>query len=236
MSVGKREFYRGREVVADYDRRRFGGRSGAWVNHRELSLIGDLVPPGGRILDLGCGTGRAARYLAGRGDRVVGLDSSEEMLRLAVAGSTVVAGDAFALPFGPDSFDAVVALRLAFHYPDLCALLDAVRAILAPGGRIVFDSYNWSPRTVVALDRPGWGGKVFAHRPSDITAAATAAGFEVTAKRPAFLFSPYLYRLLPYPCVAILASFERSAPRLPRARVFWGMMRQDRKPSDLAPH
>jgi SAM-dependent methyltransferase len=46
------------------------------------------LPGTGRVLDLGCGTGRVAVPLAARGDRVVGVDLSEEMLRLAGAKAT----------------------------------------------------------------------------------------------------------------------------------------------------
>src|SRR4051812_36918527 len=41
-------------------------------------ILGDLPP--GVALDVACGTGRHAEYLAGRGHRVVGVDSSPEML------------------------------------------------------------------------------------------------------------------------------------------------------------
>jgi SAM-dependent methyltransferase len=40
-------------------------------------------PPGGRVIDLGCGTGRVAVPLAARGDRVTAVDLSEPMLRVA---------------------------------------------------------------------------------------------------------------------------------------------------------
>lgn len=47
----------------------------------ELDEIVDLLPPGASVLELGCGTGRLAGYLAARGHEVVGVDDSAAMLR-----------------------------------------------------------------------------------------------------------------------------------------------------------
>ena len=42
--------------------------------HGEADLVTELAPPGGRVLDAGCGTGRVAIELARRGMEVVGTD------------------------------------------------------------------------------------------------------------------------------------------------------------------
>ena len=60
-----------------------------------------------RILDVACGTGFLTRHLRGE---VVGLDQSEEMLKIArqrLPGATFVNGNAFSLPFPDASFDRV---------------------------------------------------------------------------------------------------------------------------------
>ena len=51
--------------------------------HGEADLISSLVPPGGSVLDAGCGTGRVAIELAQRGLDVVGVDLDPAMLDLA---------------------------------------------------------------------------------------------------------------------------------------------------------
>jgi len=56
--------------------------SGADV-HGEASFCAALVPPGARVLDAGCGTGRVAIRLAEQGFHVVGLDVDESMLAVA---------------------------------------------------------------------------------------------------------------------------------------------------------
>src|SRR4051812_15640276 len=49
----------------------------------DLAFVAGHTAPGGRVLDLGCGTGRLLRYLRRRGDRVVGVDLSGDMLCVA---------------------------------------------------------------------------------------------------------------------------------------------------------
>ena len=56
--------------------------SGADV-HGEAAYVAALVPPGARVLDAGCGTGRVGIELARRGFEVVGVDSDASMLEVA---------------------------------------------------------------------------------------------------------------------------------------------------------
>ena len=83
--LNKRRFYGKRDVARDYDRQRFGGASGARVNQRELALVESQLPPGGRVLDLACGTGRLTRRLAALGYQVVAADSSIAMVQETTA-------------------------------------------------------------------------------------------------------------------------------------------------------
>ncbi len=119
--------------------------SGADV-HGEASFCAALVPPGARVLDAGCGTGRVAIRLAALGFDVVGVDVDESMLDVAreqAPDATWLRGDLAHLPddlLDDRSFDLVV---LAGNVVPLLApgtLPDAVRRLtrtLAPGGLLV---------------------------------------------------------------------------------------------------
>jgi SAM-dependent methyltransferase len=223
----KREFYNRPEVANSYDELRFSGASGAWVNAREIELALSLVPPFHRALDLGCGTGRLTRALAERGP-TVGLDASSAMLaRVQAPASPLVLGDGFALPFADASFDAVVALRFFFHFENAAALLREIARIVAPGGAVVFDTYLWSPRAWLPLDRARWGGGVFVHSPREIERVGRQLGWQVVRRKHSFLFSPYAYRRLPLTGVRLLERVEGWLPARLRARAFWQLARVD---------
>lgn len=225
-SLEKRSFYSRPEISEAYDRQRFGGPSGTRVNEREIALVLDMLPPSGRVLDLACGTGRVSRAVAARGQAVVGVDYSPPMAaRTGAFGVPTVVADAFDAPFPAQCFERVVSLRFAFHYPDLYGLLAEMRRLTTPGGTLVFDTYNWTPRSIVALGAPAWGGRVYVHSRSEVAREAAALGLRIERIEPCFLFSPYLYRLAPLPLERFLESIEPRVPRGWLCRVFWKLTR-----------
>jgi ubiquinone/menaquinone biosynthesis C-methylase UbiE len=97
--------------------------------------------PGGRALDLGCGTAVVTVALARRGLDVVGVDHSPEMLeigrrKLAEAGlpATLETGDVRALRFGDGEFDCVTIQGLLHHLEELEPCLHEAMRVLRPGG------------------------------------------------------------------------------------------------------
>lgn len=96
-----------------------------------------LVPPGGAILDAGCGAGRDARRLAARGYRVEAFDASPAMVRLARAHAGVpVRVLDFASMDYPPRFHGVLANASLLHLPPtaLPGALAGVARALRPGG------------------------------------------------------------------------------------------------------
>ena len=223
----KRTFYGKPGIVRSYETQRFGGASGQHVSQRELGLVLALLPPGGPVLDLACGTGRVSRALRARGVQTVGLDVSLEMARTAHAASRAptVLGDAFRLPFCDQAFAAVIALRLAFHYLELAPLVHEMTRVVRPGGVLIFDTCTYSPRALVPL-RPGrWGGRVWAHPPATVRAIAGTLSLRVAHEHACFLGSPYLYRLAPLWLARLAEAVE---PRLPAGllcRRYWQLLR-----------
>ena len=137
------------EVASRYDRftRVFSfGRDRGWKEWIVERLV-RLVPPGGVVLDLACGTADLALGLALRRHdvTVVALDASPRMLATArrraraagVANVVLLRGDAAALPFGPRTFHAVSGGYALRNAPSWKEALGSIAQILRPGGRLL---------------------------------------------------------------------------------------------------
>lgn len=115
------------------------------VGRRIGELAADLtgVTAGEHVVDIGCGSGTAARIAAARGARVTGVDPSASMLRVARAVTrtrssiTWEQGTAESVPVPDGSATAVWALATVHHWRDVDLALAEVRRILAPGGRLL---------------------------------------------------------------------------------------------------
>jgi ubiquinone/menaquinone biosynthesis C-methylase UbiE len=90
------------------------------------------------LLDVGCGTGAMSARLAKWG-RVVSADFSPLALSFSRRRGLnhLVGADAMHLPFGSDSFDALIALDLLEHLPDDQAAICEFHRVLKPGGRVL---------------------------------------------------------------------------------------------------
>jgi SAM-dependent methyltransferase len=104
-----------------------------------LAEIFDAVPAG-VALDAACGTGRHAARLAARGHRVIGVDSSPDMLaraRARVPGGEFRLGDLHRLPVPDDAVDVVVCALALTHVPALPPVMSEFARVLRPGGHLV---------------------------------------------------------------------------------------------------
>lgn len=110
------------------------------------------LPPGSRVLDLGCAFGFGTRLLARRFE-TYGHDLDERYIERArenVPHATFTVGPASQVPYPDAYFDAVVCLDVLEHVPDDAAVVAEVARLLRPGGTLILSTPN---RTLVgALD------------------------------------------------------------------------------------
>ncbi len=110
-----------------------------------LNLLQNHVPKGGKILDVGCGTGEPiAQFLIKKGYEITGIDGSEKMIQLCkkrFPNEKWLHADMRALEL-QDKFDAVIAWHSLFHLPhdDQRRTLNSLASMVEQDGLLVFTS------------------------------------------------------------------------------------------------
>lgn len=136
------------EHAHDWDELRRLHSSDEAVESALAAAIGNA--PLGRLLDIGTGTGRMAELFAERAERIVALDKSLAMLRVARAKLQhlpterveLVQGDFASLPFAADSFDTVLFHQVLHFAQNPGATLAEAARVTRPGGRIAIVDFG----------------------------------------------------------------------------------------------
>jgi ubiquinone/menaquinone biosynthesis C-methylase UbiE len=111
-----------------------------------LAGFSSLLPPGGDVLDVGCGAGvPVARFLVRAGFKVTGIDVSSSMLELArrhVSEANFVKMDMRHLQFDAGCFDGICAFYSLFHVPkeEHLQVLIGFNRLLRQDGILLFSS------------------------------------------------------------------------------------------------
>lgn len=160
------------------------GQYGPW-----LRRLVELLPAGGRVLDLGCGCGvPVARDLTAAGCAVTGVDLSAVQIaraRRLVPAATFLQADAVTASFDAASFDAVVCLYALIHVPqdEQPPLLARIATWLRPGGWLLattgHQAWTGTDATWLGGTTPMW----WSHADSDTYRRwITDAGLRVDAE------------------------------------------------------
>ncbi|MEZ6038762.1 MAG: metalloregulator ArsR/SmtB family transcription factor [Planctomycetota bacterium] len=178
-------------LAAVLDRRRQKSReahdrlAGQWHDVGESFALGTLRaellaqawPCGERVLDLGCGAGFLAGWLAERGASVLGVDHSERMLEQARANVTAGdfrVGELDALPVAAGEVDAAFANLVWHHVPEHDAAAREAFRVLRDGGVVVVS--DLLPHDVEWM-RERMGDLRLGLKPEQVVASLLRAGF-----------------------------------------------------------
>ncbi|HUP45459.1 MAG TPA: class I SAM-dependent methyltransferase [Thermoanaerobaculia bacterium] len=112
---------------------------------------------GKTILDVGCGYATTSERLRKLGNRVTGIESSEEAVRVASQRlDRVIAADLQTADPGPERFDCIVFADVLEHLPWPASILERYLRFLAPGGSVIVSLPNiglWSARLSLLAGR-----------------------------------------------------------------------------------
>ena len=113
------------------------------------------LAPTDNVLDVGCGSGWLARRIGKfvPEGRVVGMDISDEMIRIARRNSTehdnilFIPGEVAEIPWEPNFFTHVISVESAYYWPDPAAGTREIQRVLRPGGSawILINYYRDNP-------------------------------------------------------------------------------------------
>jgi 2-polyprenyl-6-hydroxyphenyl methylase/3-demethylubiquinone-9 3-methyltransferase len=124
------------------------------MNPVRIAWTRALLPPGCRVLDVGCGAGLASEALARSGHDVLGIDAAGEAIEAARAHAE---GQGLPLAYRVATAEdlvaegvrvpAVISLEVVEHVADCTGFIRALAALLEPGGVLVMSTLNRTPRS-----------------------------------------------------------------------------------------
>jgi len=127
------------------------------VAGRARQMLERIGPEAGwRYLDVGCGTGAAAREISGGGLEVTGVDVDPKQIEAARGAGEgrnlrFRVMDATALDFGDGEFDIVATSMATHHIPDWERAFSEMVRVLRPGGYLIYSDHvfpAWLARIV----------------------------------------------------------------------------------------
>lgn len=172
-----------------YDATRFYDEHGMRESKRLRDLLARRMHTEAttRVLEVGCGTGRATQWLAPMAHELTLVDVAPAMLAAASRRAldanprlklTICRGSTFELPIRPASFDFVVSINMLGHLSDLDTAISQLASVLRVGGTMIVSTPSlhsaYLPAALIVNRRQqAIGQQVFSKWPSraDVTSA-----------------------------------------------------------------
>jgi 2-polyprenyl-6-hydroxyphenyl methylase/3-demethylubiquinone-9 3-methyltransferase len=201
------------------------------LNPLRLRYVERAVPlQGAAVLDVGCGGGILSEAMACAGARVLGIDLSQAVLDVAElhaleakvpAEYRTIAAEELARE-RPAAFDLVTCMEMLEHVPDPAASVEALAALVKPGGHVIVSTLNRNPLAfAVAIVGAEYIARALPRgtheymkfiRPSELARWGRQAGLELR-DLTGIAYNPLTrsFRLSPDTRVNYLAQFTRTA-------------------------
>lgn len=133
-------------IAEEYDEQSIPPHVAEHYLRKRVALVRALMPAG-RLLDVGCGTGRLAARLVELGYSLTGVDISHGMLRRMARLTTAapVAAYGYALPFADDVFDGALTIATLHHIADPARVTRTIQEmvrVVRPGGVTLIWDHN----------------------------------------------------------------------------------------------
>lgn len=164
--------------------RRYAGRELLWTSQPNRFLVeeaADLEP--GRALDLACGEGRNAVWLAERGWRVIGVDFSgvalekgRELAHARAVRVEWVAADVLEYAPEPEAFELVLVFYLQVPQAQLIPILQTAAEAVAPGGTFLLVGHD---RSNIAEGHGGPQDPAVLYTVEDVTDGLRTTGLRI---------------------------------------------------------
>lgn len=127
-------------VAPIYDRFHFGAR-------KTFDKIKSIVffNPSDTIVDLGGGTGRIARFLINKVQKITVVDISKKMLKQCQRRHPKLycaQAEAQSMPFADNSIDKIIIIDAFHHFPNQKQVVQEIKRVLIKNGKVIIEEFN----------------------------------------------------------------------------------------------
>lgn len=225
----KELFYSNKNNVTVYNEQRFSNKGGNYVNQKEINIIKNLIIKNkitGNVLDIPVGTGRISKHLVKLDSiELHAADYSEEMLQatkiMLKTNIRISREDIYNMKYEDSKFDLLVCSRFLFHSDNQEDLLKEIKRVVKPGGYIIFDTLNWSPRSYLGKFNDKFGGKIFTNNKKSIYKLTNKLSLKVIESEKIFALPSYFYKFIPNNFFDKAIKLERYYPKIFMSKTFW---------------